>query len=289
MSDDQRMLLTRADVAKATGDIRLPPGSLVTPSAQDLAEQKGISIISCDDTESAQDSGAAESVAKVNLTPAQPSEIAAVIDHTNLSPVATQAEIAALCAEANEYRFAAVCVAPLHVPFAVSELAGSGITVCGVAGFPTGAHATEFKAIEAARCVNDGAREIDMVAAHGYLCDEKYQAYFDGISAVRRAVGDGITLKVIIEASLLSDTDTVRAGIIAVEAGADFVKTSTGVYGTARVEDVVLLRRSLPPEIKIKAAGGIRTSDAACTLLAAGADRLGMSGSVAVMRELAPG
>jgi deoxyribose-phosphate aldolase len=213
--------------------------------------------------------------------------IAAAIDHTNLSPSATAADITALCEEAVVHRFATVCVHPVYVSTAASVLQGSGITVCAVVGFPAGAHPTAIKVSEAAACVADGAGEIDMVAQTGWLRNCDWRGYYDDIATVRNVVGRDLIVKVIIEASLLDETEIVRAGTIAAEAGADFVKTSTGVYGQARLEDVALLRRILPPEIRIKAAGGIRCAKSVREFLEVGADRIGASASVAIMWELA--
>jgi deoxyribose-phosphate aldolase len=213
------------------------------------------------------------------------SEIAARIDHTNLAPDASAAQVVTLCAEARAYNFATVCVHPVRVALAVTELRDTGVAVCGVVGLPTGANLTSTKVAEATACVALGAREIDMVAHAGWVKDRQWELYRNDIHAVRKAIGSGTTLKVIIEASRLEPAEIERAALLCVEAGADFVKTSTGVYGQARIEDVTLLRRVLPPQVKIKAAGGIRTLEQVLSFLNAGADRIGTSAGVAIMRE----
>jgi deoxyribose-phosphate aldolase len=215
-----------------------------------------------------------------------PEALAARIDHTNLSPGAAADDIARLCDEAVRYGFAAVCVNPARVAFAASRLRDRPVAVCAVAGFPSGGHDTAGKASEARMCVQNGAREIDMVANTGYLRDGSIECYHADIKAVRSAIGAETTLKVIIEAPLLEPADIVRAAVIAANAGADFVKTSTGVYASAREDDVALLRRVLPPEVKIKAAGGIRSAVRALAFLSLGAHRIGTSASVQIIEEL---
>ncbi len=205
------------------------------------------------------------------------------IDHTNLRPDATAADIHTLCTEAREHEFATVCVNPIWVATAAGELNGSDVGICTVVGFPTGAHTTQIKVAEALQCVRNGATEIDMVANHGWLKEGKDEDYERDIAAVRAAIGSGVILKVIIEASLLSEAETIRAAALVTAAGADFVKTSTGVYGQARLEDVLLLRRVLPPHVKIKAAGGIRTAEQARAFIDAGAERIGTSSSIEIV------
>ena len=213
-------------------------------------------------------------------------DLSARIEHANLAPGATRAAIERLCDEAREHGFAAVCVQPVHVAIAVASLHGTRTLVCAVAGFPSGAHEPAIKASEAARCAGEGAGAIDMVANSGWLLDGDVPAYADDICTVRRAIGDNIVLKVIIEAPLLGPAGVATAARLAVESGADYIKTSTGVYAPARVEDVSLLRSIIPQRIKIKAAGGIRTAAFAMELIAAGADRIGTSASLAIIREM---
>lgn len=275
-------MITAADIGDAKSGIVLPTGSIVTPSARELAKQRGITI----EFSKTSDSDAAETEEQAAAPSRSAREIAACIDHTNLAPAASADDITALCTEAMEHGFAAVCVHPVRVALAAAHLKESRIPVCAVVGFPDGAHATAVKVAEAERCVTDGAREIDMVAHHGRLRDGEVRCYADDIAAVRRAIGDGVTLKVIIEASLLDEADIVRAGALCAQAGANYVKTSTGVYGQARLRDVQLLRRALDSAVKIKAAGGIGTAADAIAFLDAGADRLGTSVSVVIAWEL---
>jgi len=213
-------------------------------------------------------------------------DLASRIEHACLTPNATGLDIERLCSEAREWRFAAVCVHPMRVAAAVACLAGSHTEVCAVVGFPSGAHDSLTKAQEAQQAAGRGATAIDMVAGSGFLLDGDARAYADDIVAVRRAIGDGLILKVIIEAPLLGRSEIVQAARLAVQSGADYVKTSTGVYAQARLEDVRLLRSLLPAHTRIKAAGGIRTAAFALDLIAAGADRIGTSRSVEMIREL---
>jgi deoxyribose-phosphate aldolase len=213
-------------------------------------------------------------------------DLASRIEHACLMPNATAADIGRLCAEAREWRFAAVCVHPARVAAAVACLTGSHTGVCAVVGFPSGAHDSLTKAHEAQRAAGNGVTAIDMVAGSGLLLDGDVRAYAEDIVAVRRAIGDRLILKVIIEAPLLGPHLMVEAARLAVQSGADYVKTSTGVYAQARLEDVRLLRSVLEPRIKIKAAGGIRTAAFALDLIVAGADRIGTSRSVEIIQEL---
>ncbi|MBI5867051.1 MAG: deoxyribose-phosphate aldolase [candidate division Zixibacteria bacterium] len=212
--------------------------------------------------------------------------LASYIEHTNLAPAARISEIERLCAEAIDNAFAAVCVNPVRVALAASVLSGRPIEVCSVVGFPTGAHTTQAKALEARMAVEAGAGCVDMVANSGLLLDGKTREYANDILSVGNAIGANTTLKVIIEASLLESSAIVEAARLAVEAGANYIKTSTGVYGTARLEDVRLLKSLLPAHVRIKAAGGIRNADFALSLIEAGASRLGTSKSVQILSEL---
>lgn len=213
------------------------------------------------------------------------SDLASYIDHTNLLPTATERDIVQLCEEARTYGFASVCVSPVRVRTAVDQQSGPKARVSAVVGFPGGSHESTVKTREAELCVQNGASEIDMVAGTGWLLDGALSLYTDDIMAVRKVIGDRVTLKVIIEASLLRPAEIVRAAAAAVGAGADFIKTSTGVYGHARLEDVELLRRVLDSRVKIKAAGGIRTSAQALDFIGAGASRIGTSSSMAIIKE----
>lgn len=210
-------------------------------------------------------------------------DLARLIDHTNLRPHATEPDILRLCSEAREHQFAAVCVNPVWVTTAAKALIKSGVRVCAVVGFPTGAHTTANKLEEAKQCLRDGAVEIDMVANHAWLIQGRDVDYRREIEAVRAILGSDTILKVIIEASLLTWDQVDRAADLVASAGANYVKTSTGVYGQARIENVQLLRRVLPPYMKIKAAGGIRTAKDALAMREAGADRIGTSASVSII------
>ncbi|MEW6071081.1 MAG: deoxyribose-phosphate aldolase [Planctomycetota bacterium] len=211
-------------------------------------------------------------------------DLAGVLDHTLLRPDATVAEIDALCQEALAHRFAAVCVNGVHVRRCAEILAGSGIAVCAVVGFPLGASAPEVKAYEARRAIEDGAREVDMVLAIGALKSGDDDFVRAEVAAVAEVChGGGALLKAILEMGLLTAEEKVRACRLAQAGGADFVKTATGFSaGGATVEDVLLLRRVAGPELGIKAAGGIRTAANARALLAAGATRIGSSAAVAI-------
>lgn len=270
-------VITESDLRNISGEFRIPRGTVVTPAARDHADAHGIKIIVTEVT-SPKVMASSESVTSA------PS-LASRIDHTLLHPDATAADILNLCTEAREHGFAAVCVNPTLVATASRALQGSGVHVCAVVGFPTGAHATSVKVAEAAHCIEAGAQEIDMVANTGWLKDGRSADYAADITAVRQRIGAGIVLKVIIEAPLLTPEQIIRAATLAAHSGCDYVKTSTGVYSKARTEDVRLLRKALPERVKIKAAGGIRTVADANALIAAGADRLGTSNSIAIIWE----
>ena len=211
--------------------------------------------------------------------------LASRIDHTLLRPDATPAELVQLCAEARQYGFATVCVPPYFVGEAARALAGSGVGVCTVVGFPLGYQMPTVKAVEAERALHDGATEVDMVLNLAAFKSGEDAACAEEIGALTQICHEGgALLKVIIETALLTEAEIIRAGQLAAGAGADFVKTSTGFASRgASVEDVQTLRAYLPPHTRIKAAGGIRTRAQAEALLAAGADRLGCSASVAIV------
>jgi deoxyribose-phosphate aldolase len=213
--------------------------------------------------------------------------LAAMIDHTLLKPEATYAQINQLCQEARDYGFAAVCVNPINVRRCAELLQNSGVRVCTVIGFPLGATLLEVKVYEAQRALDDGATEIDMVINIGALKSKDNDAVALDVNSVVQAVhAAGALVKVIIEAALLTDEEKTVACQICREAGADFVKTSTGFGpGGATVHDVALMRRVVGPTMGIKAAGGIRTLRDADSLIAVGATRLGASASVKIMAE----
>ena len=210
-------------------------------------------------------------------------ELNRMIDHTLLKANATRAQIEKLCDEALEYNFASVCVNTCWVPLAHEKLAGSEANTCCVVGFPLGAMLTEAKAAETRLAVEAGADEVDMVINIGWLLDGEYDAVRDDIAAVVKAA-DGKCVKVIIEACLLTDEQKVKACELSVEAGATFVKTSTGFStGGATVADVALMRKTVGDRCLVKAAGGIHTADEARAMVEAGADRLGCSAGIQIM------
>ncbi len=209
-------------------------------------------------------------------------DLARLIDHTLLRPAATDEEILRLSAEAVRFSFAAVCVNPRHVPLAVSALRGSPVLVAAVAGFPLGASLPVLKAHEAEEAVRQGAREIDMVLSVGDLVAGRSDRVRADIATVRRAVPDAV-LKVILECALLTDDQKRTAALLSVEAGADFVKTSTGFVGGATAADVRLLREAVGPRIGVKASGGIKTREQALAMVEAGASRIGTSSGVAIV------
>lgn len=211
--------------------------------------------------------------------------LAKYIDHTLLKPDATAAQVLKLCDEAREYGFASVCVNPGRIALAAEALKGSEVTPCCVVGFPLGATPPESKAAETALAVEQGAREIDMVMNVGAAKDGDWELVRRDIAAVKAACGPA-KLKVILECCLLTDGEKVRACEAAVSAGADFVKTSTGFSrGGATVHDVALMRKTVGPDIGVKAAGGIHTRAEAEAMIEAGANRIGASAGIAIVCE----
>ncbi|OAT80427.1 deoxyribose-phosphate aldolase [Desulfotomaculum copahuensis] len=214
-------------------------------------------------------------------------QLAAMIDHTLLKPTAGTEDIRRLCIEAVRDGFAAVCVNPVHVATAARFLTGSPVAVCTVTGFPLGANTPETKAQEARQAASAGAAEVDMVLNIGALKDGDdalVEADIRGVVAAIKAVKQDGLVKVILETGYLTEEEKVRACRLAGQAGAHFVKTSTG-FGPAgaTAADVALLRRSIPAAMGVKAAGGIRTIDQALAMIAAGATRLGTSSGVAIV------
>jgi deoxyribose-phosphate aldolase len=216
-----------------------------------------------------------------------PREIARRIDHTLLKPDATRTQIETLCAEAREHGFATVCVNPTWVGLCADLLRGSETRVCTVAGFPLGATPGVVKAFEAARVIEDGACEVDMVMNIGALKSGDYRLVERDVAGVAETCRAGGALsKVIIETALLSDDEKVKACVIAKAAGADFVKTSTGfASGGATAADVALMRRVVGPEMGVKAAGGVKDLKSAQAMIEAGADRIGASVGVKIVQE----
>lgn len=219
-------------------------------------------------------------------------QIAALIDHTLLKPQASAADIRGLCREAREHGFAAVCVNPYWVTLAAQELNGSGVAIATVAGFPLGANTTAMKVAEAGIAMDAGAREIDMVLNIGELCGGNLEAVQADIAAVVSAAHARHALvKVILETCLLNEDQKIAACVASQQAGADFVKTSTGFSsGGATVEDVALMRRVVGPEMGVKASGGVRTLEDLEAMRTAGANRIGTSSGVRIMEQfrLAP-
>ena len=212
-------------------------------------------------------------------------QLARLIDHTLLKPDATPAEIEQICEEALEYQFASACINPSYVPLAAAELGDTEIAVCAAIGFPLGATTTTAKVCEAEQALSDGATELDMVLHLGALKAGERGRVEEDIAAVATVCHEGgALLKVIIEAALLSDEEKVLACEIAQEAGADFVKTSTGFAASgAKVEDVQLMRRTVSQRIGVKAAGGIHSYEEALAMIEAGANRIGASAGVQIV------
>jgi deoxyribose-phosphate aldolase len=213
--------------------------------------------------------------------------LAAMIDHTLLAPTATAGQVALLCGEAAELGVAAICVSPSRLPLPSGSLPPS-IAVCTVVGFPSGAHRPAVKAGEAARAVDDGATEIDLVIDLGLATDGRWDEVEAEIAAVRDRVPAGHLLKVIIESAALRAEEVVAACEVAERAGADYVKTSTGFHpsGGATVEVVALMAATVGGRLGIKAAGGIRDAATALALVGAGATRLGCSATRSVLDGL---
>lgn len=207
-----------------------------------------------------------------------------LIDHTLLKQNAVKADFIKLCEEARQYQFKTVCVNGSRVALVAELLKDSGVGVCATIGFPLGAMSTPAKAFEAAQCIKDGATEIDMVLNVGKLIDGEYDFVVQDIAAVKQAIGHH-TLKVIIEACLLTDEQKVLATQAVIEAKADFVKTSTGfsTHGATK-EDVALLKSVAKDIIEVKAAGGVRSYEDVMAMLEAGATRIGTSSGVALMQ-----
>ncbi|OFI07533.1 deoxyribose-phosphate aldolase [Clostridium acetireducens DSM 10703] len=207
--------------------------------------------------------------------------ICKVIDHTLLKPEASKEDIENLCKEALKFEFASVCINPCNVKLAYEYLKDTNVKVCTVIGFPLGANKSEVKSFEAIEAVKDGAKEIDMVINIGSLKKGDYDYVKKDIKSVVHAVKGKALVKVIIENCLLEENEKIKACLLAKEAGADFVKTSTGFskYG-ATVEDVKIMRKTVGEEMGVKAAGGIHTYEEALAMIKAGASRIGASASI---------
>ena len=208
-----------------------------------------------------------------------------LFDHTILKADATRKDVKRVCDEAMAYSFCSVCVNSYYVPYVANLLHGSDVKICSVVGFPLGAMSTIAKALEAKIAVMDGADEIDMVINVGALKDRDYSVVLEDIKAVKEACGENV-LKVIIETCLLTDDEKVKACELAKEAGADFVKTSTGFSSAgANVEDVRLMRETVGPDMGVNASGGIHDKEFAKELVDAGANRLGTSATIEIVES----
>ena len=206
------------------------------------------------------------------------------IDHTLLKADATENEVIKLCNEAKEYDFFSVCINPGFVELAAKELRESNVAVCTVIGFPLGASTPETKAFETRDAIQKGAAEVDMVINISKLKDKKDEEVLKDIKAVVDAADKKALVKVIIETCLLTDEEKERACNLAKDAGADFVKTSTGFStGGATKEDIALMRKTVGTEMGVKASGGVRTYEDAVTMIESGATRIGASASIAIV------
>jgi deoxyribose-phosphate aldolase len=211
--------------------------------------------------------------------------MASYIDHTLLKPEATEEQVLVLCAEARKHNFYSVCINSSYVRLAARALQGSAVKVCAVVGFPLGATTTATKAFEAREAVANGASEIDMVIHVGALKSGNDQYVADDIAAVVEAAGGNI-IKVIIETGLLTDQEKISACRLAEQAGAHFVKTSTGFGpGGATIADVQLMRETVGLHLGVKASGGVRTPEAARQMIEAGATRIGTSSGIAIVES----
>lgn len=215
------------------------------------------------------------------------SNIASYIDHTLLKPESTKEQVIQLCKEAAEYEFASVCVNPSYVETAAAELKDSKVKVCTVIGFPLGASTSDTKAFETKDAIAKGAEEIDMVVNIGAIKSGDSELVKNDIQAVVEAAKGKAIVKVIIEASLLTDEEKVLASRLSKEAGADFVKTSTGFStGGATVADVKLMRETVGADLGVKASGGVRSLEDVQGMIDAGASRIGASSGVQIMQGL---
>ena len=222
------------------------------------------------------------------VTPLSAMAMARLIDHTVLKPETVEEQVRTLCLEALTYHFASVCVNPTWVPLCTEILRGSEVKVDATIGFPLGATLPAVKAYEVEQVALAGAQEVDMVISVGRLRDGDHHAVYRDIGAVVDVAHDhGLLVKVILETSLLTDAQKIAACVIAQEAGADFVKTSTGFGGGgATEEDIALMRRVVGPLMGVKASGGVRTAEDALRMVAAGANRIGTSAGIKIVQGL---
>jgi len=231
--------------------------------------------------------GAAQAAAEPDTSLLTPEKLASYIDHTILKPEATAMMVDKLCDEAAENGFFSVCVNPTHVKRCALRLDGTDVAICTVIGFPLGASTSNVKAQEVKDAIANGAGEVDMVINVGALKSGDYKLVYDDIASVVRASGISTLTKVIIETCLLTDDEKVKACLLAKAAGADFVKTSTGFStGGATASDIALMRAVVGPSMGVKASGGIRDTEAALSMIRAGASRIGASAGIAIIRGL---
>lgn len=215
-------------------------------------------------------------------------ELNKYIDHTNLKQDMSEQDLIKLVNEAKEYDFFSICINPCWVKQASELLAGSNTKVCSVIGFPLGANTTNIKVLEAKEAIENGASEIDMVINVSKLKDKDYEYVYNEIKKIKEAIGNNV-LKVIIEACLLTNEEKTIACQIIMKAGANFVKTSTGMStGGATIEDVKLFKEVVGDTTLIKAAGGVRTYEDAISMIEAGANRIGTSGGVKIVNGETP-
>jgi deoxyribose-phosphate aldolase len=269
--------------------------AMIEKGEKDKAPQGGYCKLTCAESQCVKtcfdragnvvSAGAQRISSTVGIIP-QDTALAAMIDHTLLKPDATQEQIAQLCFEARKHGFASVCVNPTWVELCAKLLEGSQVKVCTVIGFPLGATEPEVKAFEAQRAIEHGASEIDMVINIGALKARDLELVAKDIrGVVQTSHAHGAIVKVIIEAILLTDEEKTISCLLSKEAGADFVKTSTGfASGGATVHDVALMRKVVGPEMGVKAAGGVRTYEDAENMIKAGATRIGASAGVKILQ-----
>ncbi len=237
-----------------------------------------------EDTRALHAAGASRVVTTIGYCPASDG-LASLIDHTLLKPEATRDQVEVLCREAAQFCFASVCVNPVWVPLCAEMLRGTGVKVCTVIGFPSGAHSPDVKSYETRRAVEQGAEEVDMVINIGALKSKDYALVENDIRGVVQAAGRDTIVKVILETSLLTREEKIMGSSLSKAAGADFVKTSTGFAGGgATVEDVQLMRETVGPDIGVKASGGIRSKEDAEAMVEAGANRIGASAGIKIVR-----
>lgn len=211
--------------------------------------------------------------------------IAKYIDHTILKPEATTEDVKKLCKEAKEFGFASVCVNACNAALVSKELEGSGVSTCVVVGFPLGATTKEVKAFETKQAIENGANEVDTVINIGALKEKSYELVREDVKAVVDAADKNAIVKVIIEACLLTHEEKIKVCEISKEAGADFVKTSTGFSsGGAVKEDAALMRKAVGPDMGVKASGGVSDFKAAMDMINAGANRIGASASISILK-----